>query len=156
MTTISKHSKLHRLVVGGLVAATAAVPLALTTLPADAATSSGCTVTAAKPVFAGFNSSGVKLVRFSVTANCSGDRGVTIEQRRYDATPNPDKYLGQKVLKHSFDKSGTVKIWVTSALPQTGAGNERMYQKIRFRVYSHGVTSPWTSWEASPVLSIPN
>jgi len=156
MTTISKHGTLHRLIVGGLVAASAAVPLALATMPAEAATSSGCTATPLKHVFAGFNSSGVKEVRYSVSVTCSGDRSITVEQRRYDAVPSPDKYLGQSVLKHSFDKSGSVRISVTRALPETGPGNERMYQKIRFRVASHGVTSSWTSWQASPVLSIPN
>src|SRR5689334_9169121 len=78
MSFVSKHSKLHRLVVGGFVAVAAAAPLALATAPAQAATSSGCTVNPLKPVFAGFNASGVKLVKFSVSVRCSGDRSVTV------------------------------------------------------------------------------
>jgi hypothetical protein len=91
-----------------------------------------------------------------VSVRCSGDRSVTVEQRRYDTSPNPDKYLGQTVFKRTFAASGSASPWTRIALPETGPGNEHLYQKVRFRVTSHGVTSPWTSWQSSPVLSIPN
>src|SRR5690242_5854009 len=113
--SISTHSKLRRLVVGSLVAVAAAAPLALGTAPAQAATSSGCTVTPLKPVFAGFNSSGVKLVRDKVSIRCSGDRSVTVDQRRYDTAPNPDKYLGHTVFKRTFHASASTTVWTLQA-----------------------------------------
>ncbi|WP_344804829.1 hypothetical protein [Microlunatus ginsengisoli] len=157
MTIISTQGKLRRTVVGGMIALAAAAPIALASAPAQATTtSSSCSVTPLRPYFVGFNSSGVKLVRYKVTVKCSADRSIAIEQRRYDTVPSPDKYLGQSVLKHTFGSTGTVSLWVTQALPETGAGNEHVRQRVRFRVASHGVTSAWTSWEYSPTLSIPN
>lgn len=156
MTTISTHSKLRRTIVGGLVAVAAAAPLALAAAPAEATTSSGCTVTPLKPTFGGFNSSGVKLVRYAVSVKCSADRSVTIDQARFDTAPKLELMTGLSVLKHTFDKSGTVKITVQRPLPETGPGNEVVLQKVRFRVTSHGVTSSWTGWQSSPSLSIPN
>ena len=62
--------------------------------PASANTSSGCTVTPLKPIFAGFNSSGVKLVNYRISVSCSANRTVSITQERYeeDGWPNPDDY----------------------------------------------------------------
>jgi hypothetical protein len=158
MSVISKHSKLHRLVVGGLVAVAAAAPLALAAAPAQAATSSGCTVTPLKPVFAGFNSSGVKVVRYKVSISCSGDRSVTVQQLRYedDKSPDADDNLGSSTFTRSFDGAGSITVNIQRALPNTEGGNEEIYQRVRFRVSSNGVTSPFTSWQNSPVLSIPN
>ena len=48
-----------------------------------------------------------------------------------------------------FDTTSTVTMWLEKALPDTEAGQEEMYQHVRFRVESHGVTSPWTAWEDS-------
>jgi hypothetical protein len=45
---------------------------------------------------------------------------------------------------------------VTKALPDAdawGDDNEEMYHSVRFRVTSNGVTSPWTKWEDSTVVS---
>ena len=42
------------------------------------------------------------------------------------------------------------------ALPDSdawGDDNEEMYHSVRFRVTSNGVTSPWTPWEDSTVVS---
>ncbi|HET9648982.1 MAG TPA: hypothetical protein VFP34_12250 [Microlunatus sp.] len=158
MTTISAHRTLRRTVAAGIAVTVAAVPLALAVAPAQAATGSGCTVTPLRPVFAGFNSSGVKQVRYRVTATCSSNRVLTVEQRRYedDASPDPDDFLGSSVLVHSFSGGATVTLSTTRSLPDTEPGNEEIYQRIRFRVSSNGVTSAWTGWQNSPILSIPN
>lgn len=135
------------------LAAAAAAPIALAA-PASAATSSGCTVTPLKPIFAGFNSSGVKLVNYRIAVSCASNRTVTIEQRRYeeDDWPNPDDSLGTT----TFTTSGVRTLSNVRTLVNTESGNEEVYQKVRFRVTSSGVTSPWTSYEKSSVLSIPN
>lgn len=158
MITISKQSKLRRFVVGGLVAVAAAAPIALAGMPAEAATSAGCTVTPLKPVFAGFNSSGVKLVRYKVSVKCSADRTVTVQQHRYedDKAPDKDDDLGASSFVRSFGSTKTIVVASQRALPNTENGNEEIYQRVRFRVSSHGVTSPWTSWQNSGILSIPN
>jgi hypothetical protein len=135
------------------LAAAAAMPIAMAA-PASAATSSGCTVTPLKPIFAGFNSSGVKLVDYRIAVSCASNRTVSIQQHRYeeDDWPNPDDSLGTT----SFGTSGVRILHNVRTLVNTESGNEEVYQKVRFRVTSNGVTSPWTSNEKSAVLSIPN
>jgi hypothetical protein len=135
------------------LAAAAAMPIALAA-PASAATSSGCTVTPLKPIFAGFNSTGVKLVNYRISVSCASNRTVSIEQRRYeeDDWPNPDDSLGTT----TFSTSGVRTLSNVRTLVNTESGNEEVYQKVRFRVTSGGVTSPWTSFQKSSVLSIPN
>jgi hypothetical protein len=122
--------------------------------PASAATSSGCTVTPLKPVFAGFNSSGVKLVNYRISVSCTSNRTVSIEQERWeeDPWPNGDDFLGSS----SFTTSGVTTLSNVRTLVDGEIGDEEVYHKIRFRVSSNGVTSPWTSWEKSSVLTIPN
>ena len=158
MTTITTHTKLHKLLVGTIAAAAAVVPLALTTAPAHAATSGGCSVTPSKPFFDGFNTSGVKQVRYRVTIKCDANRTVTVLQRRYedDRAPDADDYLGATVFVRNFGGSGTKTASTLVSLRNTEAGNEEVYQRVRFQVTSNGVTSPWTSWQNSPILSIPN
>ncbi len=134
-----------------VAASTAVLPIAAAT-SASAATSSGCTVTPLKPIFAGFNSSGVKLVNYRITVSCSSNRTVSITQKRYeeDGWPNPDDYLGTT----SFSTSGVRTLNNVRTLVNTESGYEEVYQKVQFRVTSGGVTSPWTSWQKSSVLSI--
>ena len=133
------------------LAAAAAVPIAMAA-PASAATSSRCTVTPLKPIFAGFNSSGVKLVDYRISVSCASNCTVQIEQRRYeeDAWPNPDDFLGAS----SFSTYGVRTLSNVRTLVNTESGNEEVYQKVRFRVTINGHTLPWTSWEKSPVASI--
>ena len=152
MTTITTHTKLHKLLVGTIAAAAAVVPLALTTAPAHAATSGGCTVTPSKPFFDGFNTSGVKQVRYRVTIKCDANRTVTVLQRRYedDRAPDADDYLGATVFVRNFGGSGTKTASTLVSLRNTEGGNEEVYQRVRFQVTSNGVTSPWTSWQTPP------
>ena len=135
------------------VAACAAMSVALAS-PASAATSSGCTVNPLKPIFAGFNSSGVKLLDYRVSVSCSAGRTVFIEQERYeeDDWPNGDDFLGAT----SWNTSGVVTLSNVRTLVDGEIGYEEVYQNVRFRVSSNGVTSPWTSWQKSAVLSISN
>ncbi len=133
------------------IAVAAAVPL-LSASPAMAATSNGCTVTPLTPSFAGFNSSGVKLVNYRISVNCQPNRTVAIDQQRWeeDSWPNPDDHLGNS----SFVRSGVTTINNVRTLVNGEIGEEEVYQKVRFRVTSNGVTSPWTSLQKSGVLHI--
>lgn len=146
------NSKKMRAVLAAL-GATAAMSVAMAS-PASAATSSGCTVTPLKPVFAGFNSSGVKLVNYRISVSCTSNRTVSIEQERWeeDPWPNGDDFLGSS----SFTTSGVTTLSNVRTLVDGEIGDEEVYHKIRFRVSSNGVTSPWTSWQKSAVLTIPN
>ena len=158
MTTITTRTKLRKLLIGTIAAAAAVVPLAVSTVPAHAATSSGCTVTPSKPFFDGFNSSGVKQVRYRVTIKCDANRTVTVHQRRYedDRAPDADDNLGATVYVRTFGGSGTKTVSTLVSLRNTEAGNEEVYQRVRFQVTSNGVTSPWTGWQTSRILSILN
>ncbi|MBK8469426.1 MAG: hypothetical protein WAR57_07285 [Candidatus Phosphoribacter sp.] len=133
------------------VAASAALSVAVAS-PASAATSSGCTVTPLKPIFAGFNSSGVKLVNYRISVSCTPNRTVSIDQQRYeeDDWPNGDDFLGST----AFSTSGVRTLSNVRTLVNGELGNEEVYHNVRFRVSSNGVTSPWTSYQKSAVLSI--
>ncbi len=135
------------------LAASAAMSVAVAG-SASANTSSGCTVVPLKPIFAGFNSSGVKLVNYRISVSCSSGRTVSIQQERYeeDSWPNGDDFLGAT----SFSSSGVTTLNNVRTLVDGELGDEEVYHNVRFRVSSNGVTSPWTSWQKSAVLTIPN
>ena len=135
------------------VAASAALSVAMAS-PASANTSSGCTVTPLKPIFAGFNSSGVKLVNYRISVSCTSGRTVSIDQQRYeeDPWPNGDHFLGST----SFSTSGVTTLSNVRTLVDGELGDEEVYHNVRFRVSSNGVTSPWTSYQKSSVLTIGN
>lgn len=133
-----------------LITGTAILAPAVFAAPAHAATSSGCTITPLKPVFAGFNSSGVKLVDYKIAVNCLPGRTVSIDQQRYEEDTFWDDHLGST----SFTTSGIRTLSSVRTLVNTESGYEEVFQKVRFRVSSNGVTSPWTSYQKSAVLSI--
>ena len=62
----------------------ASIPIALAA-PAQAnVTNYACSVTPLKPIFAGFNSSGVKLVDYRIQVRCYSDRYINITQERWE------------------------------------------------------------------------
>ena len=138
----------------GLALAAALAAPALAAIPAQAHTSSGCTINPLTPTFAGFNSSGTKLINYRVSVSCSAGRTAEVTQERWesDSWPNPDDHLGTT----TFNTSGVTTLNNVRTLVDGELGNEEVYQKIRFRVTSNGVTSPWTGWHTSAELSIAN
>lgn len=143
----------------GALAAAAAIALPLgMALPAHATTSNGCTVTPLKPVFAGFNSSGVKLLDYKISVTCSADRTANITQKRYDQDwPDADDLLGTSTFTRSFGSSGgstTISNVRTVVDTDPFDAYEEDYQQVHFSVTSNGVTSPYTSYQSSAVLSI--
>lgn len=149
----------RRIVTTALAAAAVALPLSIAAPMAHASTtSSGCTVSPLRPVFDHINSAGDKVLNYRVTATCNANRTVTIEQDRMeeDGWPNPDDLIGESTLSRTFSVYGSYTFNVLRTLPDTELGEEEMYQKVRFRVTSNGVTSAWTGNENSPVQSFAN
>lgn len=161
MTTSHLRGRTRRLVLGAALLTGLAVPLTIAA-PAHAATSSGCTVTPLRPVHAGFDSTGTKLVRYSVQISCDADRTVTVQQQRYEEDwdgwliPDSDDYQGGSTYTRTFGSAGTLTVETTRRLPDTEDGAEEIYQRTRFQVSSNGVTSSLTGWQRTPYVSMPN
>lgn len=153
MSTARK-AVLNRLAVGTALLAAAAAPLALA-LPAEAATTAnGCTVRPLKPTFAGF-SGGVKQIRYEVVFSCAAGRTIEVQQLAMEDDSTPDQFINTRVHTRTFVSSTVATRSATWALPDTEAGNEEVYQKVRFRVSAGGgPVSAWTPFEFGPTLSI--
>ena len=139
----------------GMVAA----PFALAAPAQAAGTSYACSVTPLRPAFAGFNSSGVKLVDYQIQVHCNTDRYINITQERWeeDDWPNGDDHLGTSYFsRHLNQYSGTVTIHNVRTLVDGEIGNEEIYQKVSFQEGSNGVWSPYTGWYYSGVTSMSN
>ena len=144
-----------------LAAVAAAAPLALA-LPAQASTTSGlCTVTPWAPAFDHLDSSGQKVIKYPTTVYCQSGRSIEIQDQRwdddtYDLIPSADDPHGITTYTITFNSTSAVYKSAAKTLPDSdawGDDNEEMYHSVRFRVTSNGVTSPWTPWEDSTVVS---
>ncbi|MDP9696939.1 UNVERIFIED_ORG: hypothetical protein J2X79_004522 [Arthrobacter globiformis] len=139
----------------GMVAA----PFALAAPAQAAGTNYGCSVTPLKPVFAGFSSSGVKLVDYQFRVYCNTDRYIYIAQQRWeeDDWPDSDDYLGTSYFtRHLNQYSGTVTIHNVRTLVDGEIGNEEVYQRVSYQEGSNGVWSPYTGWYYSAVTPMSN
>ena len=159
MSTASKPGILRRLSIGAALLGVAAAPVALA-LPASAATQQGCTVTPLTPVFAGW-SGGVKQVRYDVAIACFGGRTIEVQQTvmEEDTAPDPDDFVVTRINGFATGANGAVVIrGITEPLPNTEAGQEEVFQKVRFRVTptATGVQGPWTVYEPGGTLTIAN
>ena len=142
-----------------LTAVAAAAPLAL---PAQASTMNGlCTVDPWAPVFDHLDSSGQKVISYGTTVYCQSGRSIEIQDQRwdddtYDLIPSADDPHGITTYTITFNSTAAQYKSAAKALPDSdawGDDNEEMYHSVRFRVTSNGVTSPWTKWEDSTVIS---
>ena len=146
---------MNRIKTAGIVAGLALLaPMGIMDSADASTTSSLCTVTPLRPVFAGFNSSGVKLVDYRITVSCtSGNRNVEIDQHRWEDDPNQsDDHLGDTTFNEYFSSSGSRTLSNVRTLPDTDDAwdnYEEVFQKVHFRVTSNSVTSPWTSWRSA-------
>ncbi|HEY5821552.1 MAG TPA: hypothetical protein VIT20_06230 [Propionibacteriaceae bacterium] len=152
-------AKVRKLVIGAGAAAAIALPLALVTTPAQAATLSGCTVTPLAPVVVG-QVAGQPLVRFSTRVTCVQDRIVQIrdDRRESDAPAGiaGDDSYGQTVYLQTFAAPATIVLSTNDVVTSTENSNEEVYHRTSFRVATIGGTSAWTSFQNSPVRSIDN
>jgi hypothetical protein len=153
--------KLTRKAQLALAAVAAAAPLALA-LPAQASTTSSlCTVTPWEPFFDHIDSTGQKVINYGTTVYCQSGRTIEIQDQRwdddtYDLVPSADDPHGITTYTITFNSTAVEYKSAAKALPDSdawGDDNEEMYHSVRFRVTSNGVTSPWTKWEDSTVVS---
>lgn len=148
-----------------LVALAGAAGLALplvTLAPAHAATlSNGCNVDPSAPVFDHLNNTGDKVIKYEVYVSCDANRSIEIEDQRWEWDyTSADDPLGTTTYNMTFsDPPGPARLKsVTKNLPDAdawGDNNEEIYHSVRFRVTGtlDGVTSPWTAWEDSPIVT---
>jgi len=141
----------RRIATSGAVAAIAAIGFAGA---AQAVTTSGCTATPLTPIYSYTNSAGVKVLDYRITVSCSSGRTAQITQERWeeDDWPNGDDLVGTS----TFNVQGSTTLHNYRTLVDGELGMEEMYQKIRMRVSSNGVTSPWTGWQKSGVQAFYN
>lgn len=144
-------SRSRRIIAAAVLAA--ALPLAGAATANATTTSSGCTVSPLRPVYDHHNSAGVKVIRYNVTVTCTAGRSIELERHIHeqDGGLNGDDHISTTTHNRYFASTSTVTMYAESSLPDTEIGDEEMYQQVKFRVTSNGVTSPWTAWELSPV-----
>jgi hypothetical protein len=145
-----------------VAAAALAIPVGLS-LPAQAKTSQGCTVTPSTPYANGdINASGVKMVDYPVSVSCAASqlaKTVYVKMDRWEQdTPGGDDLYGTSTLTHTFPKEGGSITWtVTETLPNWDGPLDNyaeVYQGDRFAVKSNGVKSKYTAWDYSGLRSI--
>lgn len=139
------------------VLATAVLPLAIATSAHASTSRDGCTVTPRTPYATGtLDSFGRKLIRYEFTVSCSAGRSITINQERREEDTFSDDSTGLVNWSQSFSSAATRTLGVTRALPDTEWGDEEIYQRLRFRVSSNGVSGSTTAWENSGVRTFSN
>jgi hypothetical protein len=143
-----------------LVAAAAlAVPVGLM-VPAQANSSSGCTVVPLTPQANGtIDVNGNKMVDYKMTVVCSIGRTIHITDSRWEDDPvGGDDATGTSFIDRDYTQvAGNTTITVTRALPDTDDlfdNYEEVYHRVHFTVSSNGVTSPFTAWQYSGVRAI--
>lgn len=149
------NAKVRRIAAGVFAAAALPVAAIAGAGPAEAHTTSGCTINPQTPVYSHTNAAGVKVLDYKISVSCSAGRHAHIEQKRYeeDGWPNPDDHVGTS----TFVASGVTTLHNYRTLVDSEIGKEEMYQTIRFRVHSNnGVMSAWTGWHKSGVRSFFN
>ncbi len=140
------------------VALAAAATTALGAASAGATTArDGCSVTPHRPIYVYHDSTGTKVIRYGVTATCTGGRWLQLYQQRKESDTFSDDNTGSQYLGwYYFSGNATRYYYVDARLPDTEWGNEEMYQRLQFRVYSNGVYGSWTGGENSAIQSFSN
>jgi hypothetical protein len=150
-------SRIRRAALGSAAAAAVALPLALTSAPAQAATLNGCTVTPLAPVKVG-KIGNVPIYRFSTRVACVKDRIVQIVDQRWEADAPAgiagDDSYGSRVYVRTFAARGVVILSVNDAVTNTEPGFEEVYHRTSFRVASLGGVTAFTPYQNSPLVSV--
>lgn len=151
----TKFARIRRAAMGTAAAAVVALPLALTSTPAQAATLNGCTVTPLAPVKVG-QLGNVPVYRFSTRVTCLKDRIVQIVDQRWEADAPAgiagDDFYGSTVHLRTFAVSGTVIVSANDVVTNTEAGFEEVYHRTAFRVATIGGVTPFTPFQNSPAV----
>jgi hypothetical protein len=155
-----KLSNARKFAISGAAAVAVALPLAMVSAPAQAATSlNGCTVAPLRPVVVG-QVGGVPQVRFSTRVTCSKDRIIQIRDQRREADAPAgiagDQSYGSTTYLRTFDSQRTIVVSTLDLVTSTENSNEEVYHRTSFRVATIGGVSGWTNFENSPVRSVNN
>ena len=150
----------RKFVISGAAAVAVALPLAMVSAPAQAATTlNGCTVDPLRPVVVG-QVGGVPQVRFSTRVTCSKDRIVQIRDQRREADAPAgiagDDSYGSTTYLRTFDSQRTIVVSTLDLVTNTENTNEDVYHRTSFRVATIGGVSGWTNFENSPQRSVNN
>jgi hypothetical protein len=149
-------SRIRKAALGGAAAAAVALPLALTSAPAQAATLNGCTVTPLAPVKVG-QIGNVPIYRFSTRVSCVKDRIVQIIDQRWESDPPAgvagDQSYGTTTYLRTFAVAGAITLSVNDAVTNTEVGWEEVYHRTAFRVASIGGVTPFTPFQNSPLVA---
>jgi len=130
--------------------------------PASASTSSNsCYAEPRAPEFDHIDGAGRKVIKYETLVICSPDRTIELQDQRWeqDWTSADDPHGITTYTITITDPTDTVRTpSVTKPLPDGdvwGDDNEEMYHSVRFRVTGtlDHVTSPWTAWEDSDMVS---
>jgi len=155
-----KLSNVRKFAISGAAAVAVALPLAMVSAPAQAATTlSGCTVTPLRPVVVG-QVGGVPQVKFSTRVQCAKDRIIEIRDQRYEAdapagVAGDDSYGNTRYLR-TFDAQRTIVVSKKDLVTSTENSNEEVYHRVSFRVATINGVSAWTNFENSPERSVNN
>ena len=140
-------------------AAVLGLPLAVAAPASAYTTSNGCSVYPDTPVFDHLNDKGNKVIEYPIHVLCDGDRTIEIQDQRWEEDwTSADDPHGTTTYTITFTEFNSAVRSVTKTLPDGdpwGDNNEEMYHSVRFRVTGtlDHVTSPWTAWEKSEVVT---
>ncbi len=156
--SITKLAKIRRFAIGGAAAAAVALPLALASTPAQAATLNGCTVTPLAPVRVGTSVNGVPILRFSTRVTCATDRIIQIRDQRLESdapagVAGDDSY-GTSVYLRTFAAAATVTFSTNDLVTNTESSNEEVYHRTSFRVATIAGVTGWTAFQNSALVSV--
>ena len=155
-----KLSNARKFAISGAAAVAIALPLAMVSAPAQAATTlNGCTVDPIRPAVVG-QVGGVPQVRFATRVTCVGDRIVQIRDQRRERDDPPgiagDDSYGSTTYLETFESGTTRVVFTNDAVTSTENSNEEVYRRTSFRVATINGVSGWTNFEDSPVRSVNN
>jgi hypothetical protein len=155
-----KLSNARKFAISGAAAVALALPLAMVSAPAQAATTlNGCTVDPLRPVVVG-QVGGVPQVRFSTRVTCAQDRIIQIRDQRREADAPAgiagDQSYGSTTYLRTFDAQRTIVVSTLDLVTSTENSNEEVYHRTSFRVATINGVSAWTNFENSPQRSVNN
>lgn len=148
----------RKVLVSALSMAALISPIAISTpAHADIIDFNGCAVTKAlKPVFAGHDDRGFKRFNYPVTVKCKADREVRIEQKMWEEDDGADEIRYERTTNWQDVNPQGMEYKFRISLRDTEPGHEEIYHRVRIQVMSNGVSSAWSSWTSSPVVSVAN
>jgi hypothetical protein len=118
----------------------------------------GCTVAVADPAYRETSPQGDKRYNYSYKIKCDKGRYVTYQHQAFQARGDGYQKRGDNTRASSHYTNTSTKnfnFWYT--LKDYKPGRENVYHQVRIKVHGDGgVTSDWSPWYKSPVVSVSN